>query len=108
MIGTTASPEMTDSLSSIGRMAVLHASSDAPDTDFVAKLIDVSPNGCAINVCGAICARYRESTAHPKLLEPGRTYELVIDLIGTSNVFLPARRIRVTDEAGSKSTRWKP
>jgi putative CocE/NonD family hydrolase len=75
---------------------VLHASSDAPDTDFVAKLIDVFPDGRAINMCeGILRARYRESTARPRLLEPGKVYELVIDLIGTSNVFLPGHRIRV-------------
>ena len=75
---------------------VLHASSDAPDTDFVAKLIDVFPDGRAINMCeGILRARYRESTSRPAPLEPGKIYELPIDLIGTSNVFLPGHRIRV-------------
>ncbi len=80
---------------------VLYASSDAPDTDFVAKLIDVYPDGRAINLCdGILRARYRESLSRPKLLEPGKTYELAIQLTGTSNVFLPGHRIRV-DLAGS-------
>ena len=75
---------------------VLYASSDAPDTDFVAKLIDVFPDGRAINVCeGVLRARYRESKSRPVPLDPGKTYELAIDLIGTSNVFLPGHRIRV-------------
>ena len=70
--------------------------SEAPDTDFVAKLIDVFPDGRAINMCeGIIRARYRESSARPKMLEPGKTYEFTIDLIGTSNVFRPGHRIRV-------------
>ena len=30
---------------------VLHASSDVPDTDFVAKLVDVYPDGNAYNLC---------------------------------------------------------
>jgi putative CocE/NonD family hydrolase len=75
---------------------MLHASSDALDTDFVAKLIDVYPDGRAINVCeGILRARYREGLSRPKLLDPGKTYELAIDLIGTSNVFLKGHRLRV-------------
>jgi hypothetical protein len=80
---------------------VVHASSDAPDTDFVAKLVDVFPDGRAINVAeGILRARYRESLSAPKLLEPGKVYEMTIDLVGTSNAFLPGHRIRV-DIAGS-------
>ena len=40
----------------------LYAASDAPDTDFTAKLVDVYPDGTAINVAqGIIRARYRDS-----------------------------------------------
>ncbi|MBI3694023.1 MAG: CocE/NonD family hydrolase [Acidobacteria bacterium] len=75
---------------------VLHASSDAPDTDFVAKLVDVYPDGRAFNVCeGILRARYRESLSRPRPLEPGKIYEMTIDLVGTSNAFLPGHRIRV-------------
>jgi putative CocE/NonD family hydrolase len=75
---------------------VLFASSDAPDTDFVAKLVDVYPDGRAINVAeGVLRARYRDSLTHPEPLQPGKTYSLTIDLVATSNVFLPGHRIRV-------------
>ncbi len=75
---------------------VLHASSDAPDTDFVAKLVDVYPDGRAFNVAeGIVRARYRESLSRPALLDPSRVYEFTIDLVGTSNVFLKGHRIRV-------------
>ncbi len=75
---------------------VLHASSDATDTDFVAKLIDVYPDGRALNVAeGIVRARYREGAAAPKLMEPGKTYEFTIDMVGTSNCFLKGHRIRV-------------
>ncbi|MCW5983400.1 MAG: CocE/NonD family hydrolase [Bryobacteraceae bacterium] len=75
---------------------VLYASSDAPDTDFVAKLVDVFPDGRAINVAeGIVRARYRESLSAPKPLEPGKVYEFSIDMVGTSNVFLKGHRIRV-------------
>ena len=75
---------------------VLYASSDALDTDFVAKLVDVYPDGRAINLAeGILRARYRESLSRPKLLERGKIYKMAIDLVGTSNVFLQGHRIRV-------------
>jgi len=75
---------------------VLHASSDAPDTDFVAKLVDVYPDGRAINVAeGIVRARYRESLSRPKNLETGRVYPFTIDLLGTSNLFQVGHRIRL-------------
>ena len=74
----------------------LHASTDATDTDFTAKLVDVHPDGYALNLCdGIIRGRYRETMERQKLLEPGTVYEFTIDLWATSNVFLKGHRIRV-------------
>ena len=44
---------------------------------------------------GILRARYREGASRPSLLEPGKSYELAIELSGTSNVFLKGHRIRV-------------
>ena len=75
---------------------VLHAASSLPDTDFVAKLCDVDPDGSSrILAEGVIRARYRESFDSPRPLEPDRPYEFRIDLVATSNVFLPGHRIRL-------------
>jgi hypothetical protein len=75
---------------------VLYASSDAVDTDFAAKLIDVYPDGRSINVAeGILRARYRDSLSEPKLLERGKAYQFTIEMPGTSNVFLTGHRIRV-------------
>ena len=74
----------------------LYASTDGPDTDWTAKLVDVSPSGYAKNLCdGIIRARYRDSFTEPTLLEPGRVYEYEIDLAVTGNVFRAGHRIRV-------------
>ena len=73
---------------------VLYASSSAPDTDFTAKLVDVHPNGTAINVAqGIIRARYRDSWEEPQLMEPGQVYKFTIDLWSTSNCFVAGHRI---------------
>jgi putative CocE/NonD family hydrolase len=75
---------------------VLWAASDARDTDFTAKLVDVAPDGTAINLAdSAVRARYRDSVTAPTLLEPGAVNRYRIDLVATSNVFLPGHRVRV-------------
>jgi uncharacterized protein len=75
---------------------VLHASSSALDTDFTGKLIDVHPDGRAeLLTDGILRARCRDSLADPRPLEPGRVYELRIDLGATANVFRAGHRIRL-------------
>jgi putative CocE/NonD family hydrolase len=75
----------------------LYASSSAVDTDFTGKLVDVGPDGTAINLTeGILRARYRESTkGAAKPIVPGKIYEYKIDLWSTSNVFLKGHRIRL-------------
>ncbi|MCP5035552.1 MAG: CocE/NonD family hydrolase [Actinomycetia bacterium] len=74
----------------------LWASSSAVDTDFTAKLIDVRPDGYAMNLLdGIIRARYRDSAADPDLMEPGEVYRFTIDLWATSNLFQTGHRIRL-------------
>jgi putative CocE/NonD family hydrolase len=76
----------------------LWAVSSAPDTDFVARLTDVFPDGRSFNLSdGIVRARYREfaTGAAPSLIETGRPYAYVIDLWATSNVFQAGHRIRV-------------
>jgi putative CocE/NonD family hydrolase len=76
--------------------AVLYASSDAPDTDWTAKLVDVRPSGFAMNLCdGIVRARWRDGGTEPRALEPGRVERYEIDLMVTGNVFLAGHRIRV-------------
>jgi putative CocE/NonD family hydrolase len=72
------------------------ASSSAVDTDFTAKLVDVYPDGTAINLTeGILRARYRDSQEKATLLTPGQVYPLSIDLWATSNVFGTGHRIRL-------------
>ena len=74
----------------------LYAATDGPDTDFVAKLVDVHPNGFAMNIAeGILRARFRKGLDKMELLRPNEVYEFEIDLIATANVFLPGHRMRV-------------
>jgi putative CocE/NonD family hydrolase len=44
---------------------------------------------------GGSPSRYRDATATPSLVEPGRVYRYTIDVGATSNVFKQGHRIRV-------------
>ncbi len=75
---------------------ILWAASSAPDTDFTAKLVDVYPDGRAINIAqGIIRARYRDSWSEPVFMKPGKVYRFEIDCWSSANCFLPGHRIRV-------------
>ena len=75
---------------------VLFAATDATDTDWTAKLVDVGPNGYAMNLCdGVIRGRFRNSFSRPELIEPDKVFRYEIDLGVTGNVFRRGHRIRV-------------
>ena len=58
---------------------VLYASSSALDTDFVARMTYVLPNGESRAISSMILrAKYRNSFEKPELLEPGQVYRLSI------------------------------
>ncbi|HEX4215574.1 MAG TPA: CocE/NonD family hydrolase [Candidatus Dormibacteraeota bacterium] len=106
---TFTSEELEHDLEVTGPIEVhLWASSSAPDTDFVARLSDVFPDGRSFNLTdGIIRARFRDHRKgmSPSLIEPDRPYEYVIDLWATSNVFLAGHRIRVA-VTSSSFPRW--
>jgi uncharacterized protein len=86
-----------------GRLVVkLWAASDAADTDFTVKLIDVYPpssdfpSGVDLNVADSIVrARYRNGPGKAELLKPGQPYEFTIETYPTSLVFKRGHRIRL-------------
>lgn len=75
----------------------LWVSSSAPDTDFVARLLDVHPDGKAYNLMSptleVLRARYRNGEDRPERLEPGRVVKLRLANGITSNVFKAGHRI---------------
>lgn len=80
----------------------LWISSDCPDTDFTAKLIDVYPphddypEGFALNLTdGILRTRYRNSWEHPEMLRPGEIQKIRVRMFPTSNLFRAGHRIRL-------------
>ncbi|MFH1572634.1 MAG: CocE/NonD family hydrolase [Acidobacteriota bacterium] len=75
----------------------LYVSSDARDTDFTVKLVDVYPDGPAYNLDETIQRlRYREGYDKPLVwMEPGKVYKVALQPMTTSNYFAAGHRIRV-------------
>lgn len=75
----------------------LWASTSGPDTDWVGRLVDVHPDGKAINLTeGVIRARFRAGDwTKPELVTPGTVLEYAVDLQVTSNLFKKGHRIRL-------------
>ncbi len=76
--------------------ADLFVSSDAPDTLFVVKLVDIYPDGQEILLReAAAMARYRDGFDKPAPLEPGKTVRLAFDCNSIAAVFNKGHRIGV-------------
>jgi len=94
---TYTSDVLSEDLPVVGPIkAVLHASSSAPDTDWVVRLCDVWPDGRAMSVCdGILRARYRNGFHRPERLTPDRIYQFTVELGSTAQLFARGHRIRV-------------
>src|SRR5437016_321987 len=75
----------------------LYVSSDAKDTDFTVKLIDMYPDGRAYNLDETIQRlRYRNGYDKPQAwIEPGKVDKVTLQPMNTSNYFEAGHRIRL-------------
>lgn len=91
------SDPLEDNLEVTGNVtASVWAVTSARDTDWIARLCDVHPDGRSFNVCdGILRASVRESLETQVLPEPGELYEYEIDLGPTSMLFKRGHRLRL-------------
>lgn len=80
----------------------LYVTTDGPDTDFTAKLIDMHPpspdypTGFALILTdGIFRCRYRKSFEQPEPCVPGEIMEITIEPFATANLFKAGHRIRL-------------
>lgn len=74
----------------------LYVGSDAKDTDFTVKVLDVYPDGKAYNLDETILrARYREGFDKEVMMEKGKVYKLTLSPMSTSNYFAPGHSLRI-------------
>jgi putative CocE/NonD family hydrolase len=76
--------------------STLYVSSNAKDTDFTMKLIDVYPDGKAYNLDETIQrVRYREGYDKEVFMEKNKVYKVNLTPMSTSNYFKKGHRIRI-------------
>jgi putative CocE/NonD family hydrolase len=75
----------------------LYVSSDAKDTDFTIKILDVYPDGRAYNLDESIQRmRWREGYDKPPVwMEKDKVYKVTFQPLTTSNWFAPGHRLRI-------------
>ncbi|MEO8680953.1 MAG: CocE/NonD family hydrolase [Vicinamibacterales bacterium] len=75
----------------------LYVSSDAKDTDFTVKVLDVSPDGRAYNLDESIQRmRYRAGYDKPLTwMEKDKVYKVTLQPLNTSNYFDTGHRLRI-------------
>jgi uncharacterized protein len=75
----------------------LYVSSDAKDTDFTVKVLDVYPDGRAYNLDESIQRmRYRNGYDKPLVwMKPGEVVKVTLQPLTTSNFFAPGHRLRI-------------
>jgi putative CocE/NonD family hydrolase len=95
---------------------ILYAATNAPSTDFTAKLVDVAPDGSARGLCEGIL-RIRPAPAEEasECLEPDTTRKLEIEMAGAGCRFRRGHRVRLEVSSSSfprfdrnPNTRAKP
>ncbi len=82
--------------------ATLFIESDAPDTDFTIKLLDIAPSnedypqGFAMNITdGIFRCRYHKSWQQPERLQQGHIYKIEVEAFATCNLFSKGHKIRL-------------
>jgi len=76
--------------------STLYVGSDAKDTDYTIKMVDVYPDGRAYNLDETIQrARYREGYDKEVMMKEGEVYKLEMTPMSTSNYFEKGHRIRI-------------
>ena len=75
----------------------LYVSSDAKDTDFTVKVLDVYPDGRAYNLDESIQRmRYRDGYDKPLVwMEKDKVYKVALQPLTTSNYFAAGHRLRI-------------
>jgi predicted acyl esterase len=87
--------------------AMLRVAADAPHLDWYAKLNDVAPDGTVTLVAGAgMNGAHRASAREPRALEPGKPFELEIEMHFASWIFPKGHRIRLSVSNAQWPMNW--
>lgn len=88
--------------------AELFVSTNVPDTDFIARISDVAPDGYAQRLNhGILRLRYRDGYSQIKLASPGEIMKINVDMWATGHQFKKGHSIRL-DITSSAFPTWAP
>jgi putative CocE/NonD family hydrolase len=93
-----STPPLKEGMEITGPIDVtLYVSSDAKDTDFTVKLVEVMPDGTALNIDDNIQrVRYREGYDKPPVfMENGKVYKVAFQPMQTSLFIAPGHELRI-------------
>lgn len=109
MLVYTSAP-FTEDLAVFGYIEIeLFVASDAPDTDFTVKLVDVAPDDTAWNIADSIQRmRYRDGEATAVFMAPGEVYRISLPPMLAANVFLRGHRCGYRFTEPQTSLRLRP
>lgn len=98
---TYATEPLARPLTLLGHASLeLHVQSDAPDTDFVALMEDVAPDGSAIRLgsgwAGVLRTRYRFGPGKMQLMQPGAINVLRVNLLENGHTLRQGHRLRLS------------
>lgn len=103
------SAQLGEALDVVGMLkAELYVSTSALDTDFVARLSDVAPDGYAQRLnTGILRLRFRDGYERMKVVTPGEVMKIEIDVWATGHRFEAGHRVRL-DVTSSAFPTWAP
>jgi putative CocE/NonD family hydrolase len=96
-------PPLEEPVSVVGPVTVtLNVSTSAADTDLIVRLVDVHPDGTAINIADdGFRLRYRDGFDRPASATPGRVYAITLTNLVAGNRFGVGHRIRLEISSSS-------
>lgn len=98
-----STPPLEKAVTVVGPITVeLFVSSSARDTDFIVRLVDVHPDGKAINLADdGFRMRYRDGFDTKHLMRAGEIYRISLPNMVTGNCFRAGNRIRIEVSSSS-------
>eukprot|EP00756_Hemistasia_phaeocysticola_P025973 Hpha_TRINITY_DN16035_c2_g1::TRINITY_DN16035_c2_g1_i1::g.120363::m.120363/K06978/K06978; uncharacterized protein len=102
-VRTFTGEPLAEELAVTGRVwAELEVSSNATDTDFVARLVDVYPNGTRVLITdGVQRMRWRYGATSAQKMVPGQKYQIAVDLWSTCFVFAKGHAVGLNIQSSS-------
>ncbi len=102
-----ASAPLSEPVTAVGRVScLLYAETDGETTDFVAKLLDIEPDGTARLICdGIVRAHLWADPSIVQPVQPGAVVQYEVEMWSAGHTFRPGHRIAL-EVASASFPKW--